>query len=132
MFTVRSLYDFRRSDIFRGYFINNFHGCRINVYVREFPLLVYSTAHIWYNDSKHKYFYVEEWEVELVKVIGKAFNMSLNIVYLVDSKVTENLEDIPFIYVGNPIDSTLGNLYEHTRSYLSVRFAWYTPCAVNP
>jgi hypothetical protein len=46
-------------------------------------------------------------------VIGKAPNMSLYIVYLVEGKATENLKDIPFILVGwfAPIDSTFNNLY---------------------
>jgi len=44
-----------------------------------------------YEDSNHQYFYVYEWEVELVRVIGKAPNMSLHIVYLAEVKATEGL-----------------------------------------
>jgi hypothetical protein len=70
-------------------------------------------------------------EVELLRVIGKALNMSLHVVYLVEGKVTENFEDIPFIFVGMipPIDYTFNNFHEYTRSYLTLRIAWYTPCA---
>jgi hypothetical protein len=100
VFTVRNVCDFRRSEIFGGYFDKNFHGCPINVFVRVFPLLVYSTGPVDYNDSKHQHSYVSEWEVELIRVIGKALNMSMHIVHIVDGKVTESLKDIPLITVG--------------------------------
>jgi len=132
VFTVRSLSDFSRREIFRRYFDKDFHGCSIYAHVRNIPILVYSPGHIWYNDSNHQHFYVEEWEVELVRIIGDALNMSLHIVYPVNDKGTENLKNIPSLYVGVPvIDYKLGNVYEYTRSYLSIRFVWYTPCAVK-
>jgi hypothetical protein len=34
---VTNLSDIRRSDIFRGKLVKNFHGCPIQVNVREFP-----------------------------------------------------------------------------------------------
>ena len=99
VFNVRNLSDIRRSDIFRGYFDKNFHRCPIIAYVREMPLLVYSTEHIWYNNSNHQYFYVDEWEVELLRVIGKALTMTLHIMYLAEGKGTESLKDIQFLLV---------------------------------
>jgi len=46
VFNVRNVNDFRRSDIFRGYYDRNFRGSPINVYIRELPLSVYPTGHI--------------------------------------------------------------------------------------
>ena len=133
VFTVRSLNDFRRSDIFRGYFDKNFQGCPINMHVRKLPLVVYLTGHIWCNESSHQHFYVDEWEVELVRLIGKLLNMSMRIVYIVEGKATEKFENIPTIFVGDfhLREFIINNLYEYTRSYLSVRIVWYTPCAVK-
>jgi hypothetical protein len=96
---VRNLSDIR-SDIFRGKFAKNFHGCPIQVNVRKFPLLVYSTEHISSNDSNYQPIYVEEWEVELVRVIGKALNMTLHLVGHGKDKATENLKSIPVIHIG--------------------------------
>ena len=133
VFRVRNLSDIRRSEIFRGYIDNNFHGCPFHMHIRKLPLLVYLTGPNLYNDSNHQHFYVDEWEVELVRVIGKALNMSLHFLYPVEGNYTKIFEDIPSIFVGRfrEIDSTYKNFYEHTRIYLSVRFVWYTPCAVK-
>jgi len=133
VFTVRNLSDLRRSEIFTGYIDKNFHGCPINVYIRDWPLLVYSTRHIWYNDSKYQYFYIEEWGFELVKVIGEALNVSLCILYNVEGKTTEILKGAPFIFVGasRSLHFTFDNSHEYTRSYFSLRLDWYTPCAVK-
>ena len=126
VFTVRNLNDFRRSEIFRGYFDKNFHGCPVNVFVKVWPILVYSTGHIGYNDPKHQYIYVGEWAVELMRVIGKTLNMSLHIDSL-------KIFDIPFIFVGAipKRDSTFEHVFEYTRNYLPLRMVWYTPCALQ-
>jgi len=133
VFTVRNLSDFRRIEIFRGYFSKNFHGCPIQMFVTLFPLLVYETGHKLYNDSKHQYFSGEEWEVEIARVIGKALNMSTHIVSRTEDRYMEKFKGIPNIIVGTvaSLDSTFENFYKYTRSYLSVRIAWYTPCAVK-
>jgi hypothetical protein len=133
VFTVRNLSDFRRREIFRRYFDKNFHGCPVNVYVKVWPILVYSTGHIGYNDPKHQYIYVGEWAVELMRVIGKSLNMSLHIVYMAEGTVLVNVLDIPFIVVGAipERDFTSDLLYEFTRNYLPLRMVWYTPCALQ-
>ena len=133
VFTVRNLSEFRRSEIFRGYFDKNFHGCPINVLVRELPLPVYSTGHMLNKNSNTQHFYVHEWEVELVRVIGKAHNMSLHIVYFVDISATEELNNCPIIFMGMelPTEPTMHSFVEYARSYLSLCFVWYTPCAVK-
>ena len=122
VFTVRNLSDIRRSDIKRGYFGKNFHGCPTNMYMSLWSLAVYSSGHIWCNDSTHhSYFYFDAWGVELATVIGKALNMSLHISYVVEGKDTEIFVGIPFIFVGviSPIESTFDNYFEYTRTYLS-------------
>ena len=133
VFTVRNLRDIRRSKIFRGYFDKNFHGCPINVFIAELPILVYSSRNIWYNDSKHQYFYVEEWQVELVRVIGKALNMSPNIYRQSDGKDIKFAEGFPTITAGvtSGKDPTFDSSKEYTRNYLPIDIAWYTPCAVK-
>jgi hypothetical protein len=117
------LSDFRRSEIFRGYFERHFHGCPFNMYVIELSLIAYSTRHVWCNEAKYQPIEVREGGVELGRVIGKALNMSLHISHHVDGKATENLKGFPFIFVGipHPIFSTFDPFHEYTRSYLSIR-----------
>jgi hypothetical protein len=93
------LSDIRRSDIFRGYIDKNFNGCPINVYVRNFTSLVYSTRTIWYNDTKYPV-NASEWEVELVKVFGKALNM--------ETLIKNHAQVIEYddLHVGKPCDRT--------------------------
>ena len=133
VFTVRNLRDIRKSEIFRGYFDKNFYGCPIHVHIGELPLPVYSTRQNWYNNSKHQYFYFEERDFELVRVIGKALNMSPHNVRHLGGKDMEHLKDIPIIFVGiNPrIYHTFAISMEYTHSYLPIGLLWYTPCAVK-
>jgi hypothetical protein len=70
------------------------------VNVKALLLLLYSSKHTWYNDSKHQHFYISEWQVELVRVIGKTLNMSLHILYIAEQKATEKLEGFPVVFVG--------------------------------
>jgi hypothetical protein len=86
--------------------------------------------------------YEEGCEIELLKVIGKALNMSLDMadlgevleyLFAQDGKEVEILKGQPFVYVGwyAAVFPLVDFSYEYTRSYLSVRIVWYTPCAVK-
>jgi hypothetical protein len=77
VFTLRNVSDIRRSDIFRGYFGKNFHGCPMKVYVREQPPFVYPPKRDWYKDIFKQKVYVNGWEIEMLRIIGNALNMSL-------------------------------------------------------
>jgi hypothetical protein len=50
-----------------------------------------------------------------------------------DGKEAEKLKGQPFIIVGSyaGVDSELDYFGEYTRSYFSILFAWYTPCALK-
>jgi hypothetical protein len=106
VFTVRNLSDIRRSDIFRGYIEETFHGCSTNVYVKEFSLILYSTRHIWYNDKKDSINATES-KVELVKVIRKALNMTPHI-----NNHGQGTDDV-YLYVGKipAIEYTFNKFY---------------------
>jgi hypothetical protein len=142
VFTVRNLSDIRRSDIFRGYVGKNFHGCPIKVYVRVLHPLLLPPKRVWYNESYYQDVYEDGWEIEMLKSIGKAKNMSLHIAtygevvrFMIpqDGKLGERLKGKPFILVGwyPGLHSELDYFSDYTRSYFSLRFAWYTPCAVK-
>jgi hypothetical protein len=142
VFTVRSLSDIRRRDIFRGYNDKNFQGCPFKVYVREKFPLVYPPKHVQYNDSYNQTLYEEGMEIELLKVIGNALNMSFDSVgYQADVKNGSDgnikmfvvQKGQPFILVGwSPgLNPEFDNYSEYTRSYLTERLVWYTPCAVK-
>jgi hypothetical protein len=132
VFAVRNLSDLRRSEIFRGPIDKNFNGCPIQFLLTELPSLVYSTEQGSYNDSKFQAKYFQELEVELVRVIGKALNMTPQIVYFGKLEYKEILEFIPRVFVGIPeVENRITFLTEHTRSFFSERFACYTPCAVK-
>jgi hypothetical protein len=127
IFTMENFSEFSRKDIFRGHFEKNFHGCRINVYVQDLFPVVYLNRHNSYNDPKYEFIDFTEWEIELSKVIGEELNMKLQI------KEHSLGEDLEYLFVTRvPVTFyLLDPLYEYTRSYFSLRFAWYTPCAVK-
>jgi len=139
VFTVQTLSDIRRSDIFRGYNYKNFQGCTFKVFVRELFLLVYPPKHVRYNNSYNQTVYEEGIEIEMLKLIGNTLNMSLNIVRFLDyssvlyegNRLKE--EGQPYLFdVRFPgINSIFDNITEHTRGYFNVRLVWYTPCAVK-
>jgi len=111
---VGNLSDIRRSDIFRGYNENNFQECPFKVYVRTMYPLVYPPKQVRYNSSYSQTVYEEEMEIEMLKVIGNALSMSLDIteirnvlsfVSAGNRKKVEGLKGHQFIYV----DGFLGN-----------------------
>ena len=142
VFTVRNLSDIRRSDIFRGYFVKNFHGCPMKVYVRELPPLVYPPKRDWYKDIYNQKVYADGWEIETIRITGNTLIVSmviadifevLDIVSAGRGKEFERLKGQPFIFVGMfpAVNLDLDNFCEYTSSYVTVRFVWYTPCAVK-
>jgi hypothetical protein len=138
VFTVRSLSDIRRSGIFRGN-VRNYHGCAMRVRVRVAAPLVYLPKNISYNDSGYRNVYEDGYEIELLRIIGNSINVSLDIVEHVQEKTddldtdTENSGSIPFVSLGSyvGVSSDFDNSNEYTRSYLNIRTAWYTPCALK-
>jgi hypothetical protein len=126
VFTVRNLSDISRSDIFRGYNDKNFNGCPITIVIIEKPLLWYSTDHYQTIDFRG-------WQIDLFSVIGNALNSSLHIVYPGDRIAMDKVDGKPYInFVSiSPLHFGFDRFAEYTRSFLSVRFVWYTPCAVK-
>ena len=132
VFTVRHLKDIRRSDIFRGYNDKNFHKCPIKVFVKTLPPLVYPPKQVRYNDSYNQAVYEKGLEIEMMKLIGNALNMSLD--FMEFGK--RNLEGVlghPVILVGcfRAIYAEIDNIIEYTQSYFTICLSWYTPCAVK-
>jgi hypothetical protein len=138
VFTVRNLSDIRKSDIFKRYFVKNFHGCPMKVLVGILPPLVYRPRPISYNDSGHQNVY-DGWEIGMLRVLGKALNFSLKVINFWEfsnDKGGNNLEKLkgfPFLLVGifSVGNSPFDNFIDYTRSYLTVHAAWYTPCAIK-
>ena len=77
VFTVRNLKDIRRSDVFRGKFGKNFHECPMKVNVKFSPPLVNEPRTVWSIGSDHHNVCEDEWEIEMLRIIGEALNMSL-------------------------------------------------------
>ena len=130
VFTVRNLSDIRRSDIFRGHFGKNLYGCAVYVQVEITPPSVYPPKRIWYNNSGYHNIYEDGIEIELLRIIGNALNITLDIE---DSTRVEFRNVTPSIYAGRIATyvSALDYLTERTRGYLSARVDWYTPCAIK-
>jgi hypothetical protein len=128
VFTVRNLSDIRRRDIFRGKFGKNLHRCPLNVYVEIKPPSVFPSKRIWYNNSGYQNVYEDGIEIELLRIIGNALNMTL---VIEDSTSIEYRKVTPSIYAGRwaTYSSALDYLTERTGGYLSVRLDWYAPCA---
>jgi hypothetical protein len=125
VFTMINLSDIRRSDIFRGYIDKSFHECQMNVFVGDWSSTVYLTIH----DPNYQTIDDRKFEVDLVKVIGEALNMTPHFTY------NQIIEDIDlFVSSDRPIYFAVDKHYhlkEFTGSYLSESFVWYTPCAVK-
>jgi hypothetical protein len=125
VFTVRNLKDIRGSDIFKAHFFKNLHGCPLRVQVSIAPPLVNLPENVGHNDSK---VYKSGWAIELLRVIGKSLNVSLDI---------EGDQEIKFpsILIGaySMAEFTDPHFkeYVYTRYFLTQNFAWYTPCSVR-
>ena len=130
VFTVRNVSDIRRRDIFRGYFGKNLHGCALNVHVEIKPPSVFSPKRILFNNSSYRDVYEDGTEIELLRIIGSALNVMVDIE---DSTTIEHLQITPSIYAGRyaTYSSALDYITERTCGYLSTRLDWYTPCAVK-
>jgi hypothetical protein len=128
VFSLRNLSDIRRSGVFKGYFFKNFHGCPIRVRAIVSPPFVKTPTRFRYNYSYYYDSYEDGLEIELIRIIGKSLNASL---VIEESKNTEIRNGTPYIYIGvhTALDTVKG--YEFTRSYFTVRYVWYTPCAVK-
>ena len=130
VFTVRNVSDIRRRDIFRGNFGKNLHGCALNVHVEIKPPSVFSPKRILFNNSSYRDVYEDGTEIELLRIIGSALNVMVDIE---DSTTIEHLQITPSIYAGRyaTYSSALDYITERTCGYLSTRLDWYTPCAVK-
>ena len=130
VFTVRNVSDITRSDVFRGYFGKNLHGCAVNVHVEIKPPSVFPPKRIWNNNSGYQNVYEDGIEIELIWIIGNALNMTMDIE---DTTKIELRNITPSIYAGRyaTYSSALDYLTERTHGYLSARLDWYTPCAVK-
>jgi hypothetical protein len=116
--TMRNLSEFRRSDIFRGRFDKNFHGCPISVGLGSWLVEVYSTRDIS-NSTKYKEINISKLESELLNLIGKALNTTPQL------KSYPNVNENKTLHFRNSLllDYTFDKFYhlnEYTRSYFSV------------
>jgi hypothetical protein len=128
--TVRDFGEIRKRDIFKKYFGKNLHGCPLNVHVEIKPPFVYPPKIIWEKESGYQDVYEDGMEIDLLKMIGYSLNMSLDIE---DSNRIAFRNTTASLYVGGygTYPSALDYITEQTRSYLNLRFVWYTPCAVK-
>ena len=97
---------------------------------RTAPRFVNPPKCVWNKDSGYQNVYEDGWEIELLRVVGNALNISLDIAIV---NKTEYVKDSPAIYVGGyaSLPSVKFNFKEPTRSYLTVRFVWYMPYSVK-
>jgi hypothetical protein len=128
VFTARNLSDIRRSGLFKGYFGIFLHQCPVTVRVTVKPPLVNRPKSFGYNNSEYYNVYEDEFEIQLLKLIGTSLNMSLEIK---DGNEKDYRNGIPRMYISGYSPSNSYEGYEFTQSYLNVRFLWYTPCALK-
>jgi hypothetical protein len=130
VFTVQNISDIKKGGIFKEYSSKNFHKCKVTVHAEFGAPFVNLIKSVWYNDSENQQAYLDGWEIELIKIIGKSLNVSLDIIV---GHEKEYHKDLPTIYVGGYSTRASGmqGLKEYTRSYYTHRFVWYTPCNVK-
>jgi hypothetical protein len=78
--TVQNFSDIKDGEIFKEYRNKNFHKCRVTMHAEFGPPFVNITKSVWYNDSENQHAYLDGWEIELLKIIGKSLNVSLDII----------------------------------------------------
>jgi hypothetical protein len=124
---ARNFSDIKKSDIFQKNYDKNFHKCPIRVNVNEVPPFVYPSTHVENKDSGYQNVYKGGWDIELLRVVANALNMSLDFV------VGNEEENSPAIYVGGyaGFPNTKIGLKDTTCSYLTENFVWYTPCSLK-
>jgi len=130
VFKARNFSDIKKNNMFQKIYNKDFHKCPIRVHVHTAPPFVYPPQCIWNKDSEYQNVYEDGWEIELLGVVGNALNISLNTA--VGNKMGYP-KNSPAIYVGGytSLPSMKFDSREPTRSYLTVRFAWYTPCSLK-
>jgi hypothetical protein len=124
VFTVRNFSDISRSNMFRVYIEKNFNGCPIRMYEAENRFMKYLTGQYQPID-------IREWTVELLRVIGKALNISLRVSLLEDEKTNPTNKQFILLVPFTTAIFASSSSNEITRTFLSERFVWYTPCAVK-
>jgi hypothetical protein len=129
VFTVRNFIDIRKSEIFKTFYHKNFHKCSISVRVLTAPPFVNPPKRVWNNDSGYQDVYVDGWEIEMVKIMGNALNVTLGI----DTVNKEEYDTSPrSIYVGGyaKIPSMKTALTDSSPYYITLHSSRYTPHAV--
>jgi hypothetical protein len=130
VFKARNFSEIKKSYIFQKNYNKNLHKCPIRVHAQPAPLFVNRPKRVWIKDSGYQNVYEGGWEIELLGVVGNALNISL------DFQVGNEkgyFEDSPAIYIGGyaSFPSTKIGLNVATRSYLTEKFVWYTPCSLK-
>jgi len=77
--TAQNFADIKRSDIFQNYYNKNFHKCQIRVHALTVSPFVNLPKRFSNNHSRYQKRYEGGWEIELLGVVQKALNMSLDI-----------------------------------------------------
>jgi len=85
---------------------------------------------VWKNGSGYQDVYGGGWEIEMLKMIGKSLNLTLDIESYGNEKYRTSP---PAIYCGGfrEFSSNMEEMTERSRIYLVLHSAWYTPCAVK-
>jgi len=128
--TAQNFSDIKRSGIFQNYYNKNFHKCQIRVHALTTSPFVNHPKRFSNNHSRYQEKYEGGWEIELLGVVEKALNMSLDIEIRNEKKQFESSPDI-FVGAINALPLAKLNKMEVTRNYLTNSFVWYTPCAVQ-
>jgi hypothetical protein len=77
--TAQNFSDIKRSDIFQNYYNKNFHKCQIRVYALTASPFVNHPKRFSNNHSRYQERYEGGWKIELLGLVEKALNMSLDI-----------------------------------------------------
>jgi hypothetical protein len=79
VFTVQNCIDIRKNDIFKRYYDKHFHKYSIAVHVLTATPSVNLPKRVLNNGSAYQDVYKDGWEIEMLTIIGKSLNMSLDI-----------------------------------------------------
>jgi hypothetical protein len=128
--TAHNFSDIKKSDIFQNYYNKNFHKCQIRVQVFTAPHFVNIPKRFSNNHSRYQERYEVGWEIELLGIVEKALNMSLDIEIRNEIQHVNSSADI-LVRGFNALPLTKFKKMDVTRNYFTNSFVWHTPCAVQ-
>jgi hypothetical protein len=129
--TAQSLKDIKKCEVFRGQFVKNSHGCEFKIYETNNSIYLYTKERDFDHDSDDPMIKEYEWLNEISSIILESVPKRTN--FITNPMSTGDILADPFIILDdyNNNKSFQYRTTEFSRLSHTVKYAWYTPCAIK-